>query len=90
MCQFSFYVEFEAVWCDSLHLPTADALSKVKEQNVSDTFRDIFLPKGQAPLAGLLTKRLDLAAILDKIAANGISEFYSGNLTQEMTSVVCP
>lgn len=66
----------------------ADALSKVKEQNVSDTFRDIFLPKGQAPLAGLLTKRLDLAAILDKIAANGISEFYSGNLTQEMTSVV--
>ncbi|XP_067227912.1 glutathione hydrolase 7 [Chanodichthys erythropterus] len=66
----------------------ADALSKVKEQNVSDAFRDLFLPKGQAPLAGLFTKRLDLAAILDKIAANGISEFYNGNLTQEMTSVV--
>ncbi|XDV45441.1 hypothetical protein PO909_013542 [Leuciscus waleckii] len=66
----------------------ADALSKVKEQNVSETFRDLFLPNGQAPLAGLLAKRLDLAAILDKIAANGISEFYSGNLTQEMTSVV--
>lgn len=66
----------------------ADALSKVKEQNVSDTFRDLFLPNGQAPLAGLFTKRLDLAAILDKIAANGISEFYNGNLTQEMTSVV--
>ncbi|KAK7131833.1 hypothetical protein R3I93_018409 [Phoxinus phoxinus] len=66
----------------------ADALSKVKEQNVSDAFRDLFLPNGQAPLAGLLAKRLDLAAILDKIAANGISEFYSGNLTQEMTSVV--
>lgn len=32
--------------------------------------------------------RLDLAGVLDKIAANGISEFYNGNLTQEMTSVV--
>lgn len=61
----------------------------MKEQNVSETFRDLFLPNGQAPLAGLLAKRPDLAAILDNIAANGISEFYSGNLTQEMTSVVC-
>uniref|UniRef100_A0A671N0S7 Glutathione hydrolase n=1 Tax=Sinocyclocheilus anshuiensis TaxID=1608454 RepID=A0A671N0S7_9TELE len=65
----------------------ADALSEVKEQNVSDAFRDLFLPNGQAPLAGLFTKRLDLAAVLDRIAANGVSEFYSGNLTQEMTSV---
>uniref|UniRef100_A0A8C1XWQ9 Glutathione hydrolase n=1 Tax=Cyprinus carpio TaxID=7962 RepID=A0A8C1XWQ9_CYPCA len=66
----------------------ADALSEVKEQNVSDAFRDLFLPNGQAPLAGLLAKRLDLAAVLDRIAANGASEFYSGNLTQEMTSAV--
>ncbi|RXN02752.1 gamma-glutamyltransferase 7 [Labeo rohita] len=66
----------------------ADALSEVKEQNVSKAFRDLFLPNGQAPLAGLFAKRLDLAAILDKIAANGISEFYNGNLTQEMTSAV--
>uniref|UniRef100_A0A8C2H2Z2 Glutathione hydrolase n=1 Tax=Cyprinus carpio TaxID=7962 RepID=A0A8C2H2Z2_CYPCA len=66
----------------------ADALSEVKEQNVSDAFRDLFLPNGQAPLAGLFTKRLDLAAVLDRIAVNGVSEFYSGNLTQEMTSVV--
>ncbi|KAL0158923.1 hypothetical protein M9458_046999, partial [Cirrhinus mrigala] len=57
-----------------------------KAQNVSNAFRDLFLPNGQAPLAGLFAKRLDLAAILDKIAANGISEFYNGNLTQEMTS----
>uniref|UniRef100_A0A673HT24 Glutathione hydrolase n=1 Tax=Sinocyclocheilus rhinocerous TaxID=307959 RepID=A0A673HT24_9TELE len=67
---------------------TADALSEVKEQNVSDAFRGLFLLNGQAPLAGLFTKRLDLAAVLDRIAANGVSEFYSGNLTQEMTSVV--
>ncbi|XP_016315772.1 gamma-glutamyltransferase 7-like, partial [Sinocyclocheilus anshuiensis] len=66
----------------------ADALSEVKEQNVSDAFRDLFLPNGQAPLAGLFTKRLDLAAVLDRIAANGVSEFYSGNLTQEITSEV--
>ncbi len=55
---------------------------------MSDAFRDLFLPNSQAPLAGLFTKRLDLAAVLDRIAANGVSEFYSGNLTQEMTSVV--
>ncbi len=55
---------------------------------MSDAFRDLFLPKSQAPLAGLFTKRLDLAAVLDRIAANGVSEFYNGNLTQEMTSVV--
>lgn len=66
----------------------ADALSEVMEQNVSDAFRDLFLPKSQAPLAGLFTKRLDLAAVLDRIAANGVSEFYNGNLTQEMTSMV--
>lgn len=66
----------------------ADALSKVKQQNVSDSFRDVFLPAGQPPLAGLFARRLDLAALLDKIAANGISEFYSSNLTQEMTSAV--
>ncbi|XP_073795783.1 glutathione hydrolase 7 isoform X4 [Danio rerio] len=66
----------------------ADALSKVKQQNVSDSFRDVFLPAGQPPLAGLFARRLDLAALLDKIAANGILEFYSSNLTQEMTSAV--
>ncbi|XP_057219053.1 glutathione hydrolase 7 isoform X2 [Triplophysa rosa] len=63
----------------------ADALSKLKGQNVSETFRDIFLPNGQSPL---FMRRPDLADVLDKIAANGISEFYRGNLTQEMTSVV--
>ncbi|XP_056588942.1 glutathione hydrolase 7 [Triplophysa dalaica] len=62
----------------------ADALSKLKGQNVSKAF----LPNGQSPLAGLFMRRLDLAEVLDKIAANGISEFYSGNLTQEIISVV--
>ncbi|KAM9786295.1 glutathione hydrolase 7 [Neosynchiropus ocellatus] len=66
----------------------ADALAKVKDQNVSDAFRDLFLPNGQAPLPGLFSRRLDLAAILDDVAAKGISEFYNGNLTQEMVNAV--
>ncbi|XP_042348283.1 glutathione hydrolase 7 [Plectropomus leopardus] len=66
----------------------AEALLKVKEQNMSDAFRDLFLPNGQAPLSGLLTRRLDLAAIFDAVAVKGISEFYSGNLTQEMAAAV--
>lgn len=69
-------------------LSLAGALAKVKDQNMSGVFRDLFLPNGQAPLAGLLTRRLDMAAILDAIAVNGISEFYSGNLTQEMAAAV--
>lgn len=55
---------------------------------MSDAFRDLFLLNGQAPLSGLFTKRLDLAAILDAVAVKGISEFYSGNLTQEMAAAV--
>lgn len=72
-----------------LNVFTADALSEVKDQNVSDTFRKLLLPNGQTPAAGLFTTRPDLAEILDKIAINGISEFYNGNLTKEIASVVC-
>ncbi|XP_049611308.1 glutathione hydrolase 7 [Syngnathus scovelli] len=66
----------------------AEALANVKDQNVSDAFRDLFLPNGQAPLSGLLSRRLDLASVLDAIAVKGIPEFYSGNLTQEIVSAV--
>uniref|UniRef100_H3CDZ5 Glutathione hydrolase n=1 Tax=Tetraodon nigroviridis TaxID=99883 RepID=H3CDZ5_TETNG len=66
----------------------AEALAKMKDQNMSALFRDLFLPNGQAPLPGLFTRRLDLAAILDAVAAKGISEFYSGNLTQEMAAAI--
>ncbi|XP_077369620.1 glutathione hydrolase 7 [Festucalex cinctus] len=66
----------------------AEALANVKDQNISDAFRDLFLPNGRAPLSGLLSRRLDLANLLDAIADKGISEFYSGNLTQEIASVV--
>ncbi|XP_028266714.1 glutathione hydrolase 7 [Parambassis ranga] len=66
----------------------AEALAKVKDQNMSEAFRDLFLPNGQAPLSGLFTRRPDLAAVLDAVAVKGISEFYSGNLAQEMAAVV--
>ncbi|XP_045065542.1 glutathione hydrolase 7 isoform X2 [Coregonus clupeaformis] len=66
----------------------AEALAKVKDKNVSEAFRALFLPNGQPPLSGLFSQRLDLAAILDAVAANGIAEFYSGNLTQEMAAAV--
>ncbi|XP_057685931.1 glutathione hydrolase 7 isoform X2 [Corythoichthys intestinalis] len=66
----------------------AEALAKIKNQNISDAFRDLFLPNGHAPLFGLLSRRLDLASILDAVADKGISEFYNGNLTQEIVSAV--
>nr|XP_046251836.1 glutathione hydrolase 7 [Scatophagus argus]XP_046251837.1 glutathione hydrolase 7 [Scatophagus argus]XP_046251838.1 glutathione hydrolase 7 [Scatophagus argus] len=66
----------------------AEALAQVKDQNMSDAFRELFLPNGQAPLSGLFTRRLDLAAIFDAVAEKGISQFYSGNLTQEMAASV--
>ncbi|XP_061908811.1 glutathione hydrolase 7-like [Entelurus aequoreus] len=66
----------------------AEALANIKDQNISAAFRDLFLPNGQAPLSGLLSRRPDLASILDAVAVKGISEFYSGNLTQEMAAAV--
>ncbi|XP_062314403.1 glutathione hydrolase 7 [Osmerus eperlanus] len=66
----------------------AEALSKVKDQNMSKAFQNLFFSNGQPPLSGLFTRRLDLAAILEAVAANGVSEFYSGNLTQEMAAAV--
>lgn len=68
--------------------PLADALSQLTLENVSVAFRELFLPDGRPPLSGLFMTRQDLAAILDRVAANGISEFYDGNLTQEMVSTV--
>lgn len=66
----------------------AKALANVKGQNMSDTFQNLFLPNGQAPLPGLFTRRLDLASILDAVAVKGIAEFYKGNLSQEMAAAV--
>ncbi|XP_027016488.1 glutathione hydrolase 7 [Tachysurus fulvidraco] len=66
----------------------ADALSQIKLENVSEAFRELFFPDGHPPLSGLFVTRQDLADVLDRVATNGISEFYDGNLTQEMASTV--
>ncbi|XP_071227038.1 glutathione hydrolase 7-like isoform X6 [Salvelinus alpinus] len=62
----------------------AEAITKVKGQNMSLRFRDMFLPRGQALSPGSLMKTPSLAAVLEA----GVSEFYSGTLTQEMASEV--
>ncbi|CAH2292695.1 glutathione hydrolase 7 [Pelobates cultripes] len=66
----------------------ANAINDVKGQNLSRNFRETFLPDGQPLQAGTFTSRLDLAAILDDIAAKGSEAFYAGNWTQEMVSEV--
>ncbi|XP_061298064.1 glutathione hydrolase 7 isoform X2 [Pezoporus flaviventris] len=66
----------------------AKAVSELKDLNYSDKFRDVFLPDGQPLLPGMFIRRLDLAALLELLAAEGVSAFYSGNLTQEIISEV--
>ncbi|XP_050169580.1 glutathione hydrolase 7 isoform X1 [Myiozetetes cayanensis] len=66
----------------------AKALSELKDLNYSNRFRELFLPDGQPLLPGMFVRRLDLAAVLELVGAEGVSAFYSGNLTQEMISEV--
>ncbi|KAM9372068.1 glutathione hydrolase 7 [Phaethornis superciliosus] len=66
----------------------AKAIHELKDLNYSDKFRELFLPAGQPLLPGTFLRRPDLATILELVAAEGTSAFYSGNLTQEMISEV--
>ncbi|XP_029469560.1 glutathione hydrolase 7 [Rhinatrema bivittatum] len=66
----------------------AQAIDEVKDQNMSDKFRETFLPDGQPLSAGKYVRRLDLAAIFESVGLEGISAFYNSNLTQEMISEV--
>ncbi|XP_009079994.1 PREDICTED: gamma-glutamyltransferase 7, partial [Acanthisitta chloris] len=66
----------------------AKALSELKDLNCSDRFREIFLPDDQPLLPGMAVRRPDLAAVLQLLGAEGVSAFYSGNLTQEIISEV--
>lgn len=63
---------------------TAEAISKVKGQNLSERFKDMFLPGGHALAPGSLLKIPTLVAILDA----GVSEFYNGNLSRELSKEV--
>ncbi|XP_054130844.1 glutathione hydrolase 7 isoform X2 [Melozone crissalis] len=66
----------------------ARALSELKELKLSERFQELFLPGGQPLLPGMFVRRLDLAAVLQLLGAQGAAAFYSGNLTQEMVSEV--
>ncbi|XP_034725386.1 glutathione hydrolase 7-like [Etheostoma cragini] len=62
----------------------ADAISKVKGEQLSQRFRDIFLPDGQALLPGSFLRMSSLAEVLEA----GLANFYNGNLSQEMEDEV--
>ncbi|NXI48370.1 GGT7 hydrolase, partial [Galbula dea] len=66
----------------------ARAVSELKDLNYSAKFRETFLPAGQPLLPGTFVRRLDLAHVLELLGAEGVSAFYSGNLTQEIISEV--
>ncbi|XP_005986846.1 glutathione hydrolase 7 isoform X1 [Latimeria chalumnae] len=66
----------------------AKAVSNLKDKNVSEKFQKVFLPDNRPLLPGSILKREDLAEILDSIGEQGVSAFYSSNITQEMVSEV--
>ncbi|XP_070708475.1 glutathione hydrolase 7-like [Pempheris klunzingeri] len=62
----------------------AEAVSKVKGEQLSQRFRDVFLPDGQALSPGLFLRMPGLAGVLEA----GLSNFYDGNFSQEMEDEV--
>uniref|UniRef100_A0A4W3J8B0 Glutathione hydrolase n=1 Tax=Callorhinchus milii TaxID=7868 RepID=A0A4W3J8B0_CALMI len=66
----------------------AKAINQVKDKNLSDNFRETFLPYGQPLQPGAFMKRSDLAAVLNAVGVEGTSAFYNTNVTEEMVSEV--
>ncbi|XP_030067784.1 glutathione hydrolase 7 [Microcaecilia unicolor] len=66
----------------------AQAITEVKDQNISEKFRETFFPGSQPLSPGMFMKRLDLAAIFKSVGSEGVSAFYNSNLTQEMIAEV--
>uniref|UniRef100_A0A3P8U6T4 Glutathione hydrolase n=1 Tax=Amphiprion percula TaxID=161767 RepID=A0A3P8U6T4_AMPPE len=62
----------------------ADAISKVEGEQLSQRFRDIFIPEGRALQAGSYVRIPGLAGVLEA----GLSNFYYGNLSQEIEDEV--
>ncbi len=63
---------------------TAKAISKVKDEQLSQRFRDTFFPDGKALRPGSLLRLPGLAAVLEA----GLWNFYDGNFSQEMEDEV--
>uniref|UniRef100_A0A7N9CQX9 Glutathione hydrolase n=1 Tax=Macaca fascicularis TaxID=9541 RepID=A0A7N9CQX9_MACFA len=65
----------------------ARALAEQLPPNMSERFRETFLPSGRPPLPGSLLQRPDLAEVLDVLGTSGPAAFYAGsNLTLEMVA----
>ncbi|KAK1900922.1 Glutathione hydrolase 7 [Dissostichus eleginoides] len=62
----------------------AEAISKVKGQRVSQRFRDLFFPDGQALRPGSFLMISSLAGVLEA----GLSNFYDGNVSKEIEDEV--
>ncbi|XP_043946222.1 glutathione hydrolase 7 [Protopterus annectens] len=66
----------------------AKAILEMKDQNVSETFQQIFFPDDQPWLPEMFMRRPDLADIFESVGRHGVSAFYNSNLTQEMVAEV--
>ncbi|XP_042356737.1 glutathione hydrolase 7-like [Plectropomus leopardus] len=62
----------------------AEAMSKVKGEQRSQRFRDMFLPDGKALLPGSFLRMSGLAGVLEA----GLLNFYDGNFSQEIEEEV--
>ncbi|XP_035518399.1 glutathione hydrolase 7-like [Morone saxatilis] len=62
----------------------AEAVSKVKGEQLSQRFRDMFFPNGQALHPGSFLRMPSLAGVVEA----GLSNFYDGNFSQEMEDEV--
>ncbi|XP_077386822.1 glutathione hydrolase 7-like isoform X2 [Festucalex cinctus] len=62
----------------------AGALAKVKGERLMARFKNLFFPKGRALLPGSFLRMPNLAQVLH----SDLSNFYSGNLSQEMEEEV--
>ncbi len=63
---------------------TAEATSKVKDEQLSQRFRDTFFPGGHALRPGSYLRMPGLAGVLEA----GLSNFYDGNFSQEVEDEV--
>lgn len=59
---------------------TADAISKVKGEQLSQHFRDMFIPGGRALGPGSYVRMPGLAGVLEA----GVNNFYHGNVSHEI------
>lgn len=63
---------------------SAEAVSKLKGEKLSQRFRDLFFPGGRPLSSGSFLRMPGLAAVLEA----GLENFYDGNFSQEMVDVV--